>query len=368
MLGMTPAAFADEPVTVAGVLYGDTNDNGAFDEGEPLLGGAELHFSANGETVTATTGEDGRFEFAPTGPQTGQLQADRLPDGWAGVPSPLTIDARATDLKVRAVRPIAERLTVTGRFDRDQYRRGDTAQLSFTLTNTGRYPLKHIQPGCDRANNSTHVGHDQWTELDKGIDLAPGQTRTVTVPGVVPETADNGWVSLTCDFNPDAEHPTGGPELRLDAGVASDKRGRSRGLLYHDGNEGRETPAGVKAGLVDHWTHKVIAVGETGADGRVEFPDVPYSSYEIQVYGDWKLLRDKSNVTQVGGCTHCDAPWSEPIVPGPTRPVPQPGDSAYPAAATVSFTRANAGWLIGGAVVLLLGSGAALWLARRKTA
>lgn len=51
--------------------------------------------------------------------------------------------------------------------DRKIYAAGDTARLTVTLTNTGRYPLTGLSAGCDRFGALFHllVTQEAWGEL-----------------------------------------------------------------------------------------------------------------------------------------------------------------------------------------------------------
>ncbi|RJQ70798.1 hypothetical protein D5S17_28615 [Pseudonocardiaceae bacterium YIM PH 21723] len=308
-------APAGSKVKVAGVLYGDRNENGALDPGESLAGATlKLSLQTEPQPLTTTTDGDGRFDFGEHTPQVTSLYAEELPGGWVPFRRELILNDGSGDLRIAAIRPFSEKLSATGKFDKDTYRAGDTAQVTYTFTNIGSTPIAGFRHGCDRVGGSpNHVTTDQWGEIDR-ISLNPGESRTVTVPSVVPQRSlEYGTTVLNCDFNLDDAYPAGGPEVHLIARVQTDAKADTWGHLYEDRNNNNwldpgEGVAGISTVLVDDVDGAVVASAVTNAEGRVDYPGLPYGRYTVRVEGPWKLL-DPWDKVMVGTCNYCTPDW-----------------------------------------------------------
>lgn len=288
--------------TVGGVVFTDANENHTADPGEQRAG-VTVRLLQNWSPVRETvTGPDGRFAFADVPVGHYQLQFDPIPNGWL-LPSyaPLRLDGTgsATDLQVRARRPISESLRASVALDRKTYAAGDPATLTVTLTNTGRYPLTGLWAGCDRLGTQFHLltTLEAWGELTyggPGATIQPGQTRTFTVAGTVPAVADSfGVVSVVCDFDEGEQYLEGAAVAPpLYAKVRSDKTADTFGWVFHDKDDDYtvddgEAVANTRVGLRDVTTGRITTVAVTDAEGRLDYTGVPVGRYTAEIFGPW---------------------------------------------------------------------------------
>ncbi|RJQ77411.1 hypothetical protein D5S17_15825 [Pseudonocardiaceae bacterium YIM PH 21723] len=296
LLAAAPVALADpgETYQVAGVVYGDKNDNGSVDPGEAIAGATvSTILPSDMHPRSAQTGEDGRFDLGELPAKKITVTVDNVPEGWATASFPVQVDERAGQLQLRLAPPPAATLTVAGVFDRDEYEPGETARLSWTLRNTGDKPLSRITARCYRGGNGLdEVTTEQWGDLVSadGVGLAPGQARTFQVHSEVPaETVDYGVVRAECTFAQAGQST--GPRVRLLAHVASGT-GDKEFQLFEDRN-GNQRPddgeyrAGIAASLVDQVDQRVIATAVSDADGRMTFTDQPFGVYALRFDGPW---------------------------------------------------------------------------------
>jgi hypothetical protein len=298
---------ADQTDAIRGLVFADANENSTADPGEERAGitvRLERDFSPIREVVT---GADGRFTFADLPVGFYELHYESVPDGWL-LPSytPVRLDGTgsATDLKVRARRPLSESLQASVALDSTAYAAGESARLTVTLTNTGQYPKTGLYAGCDRLGTQFHLLVDQeaWGELaygGPGATVQPGQTRVFTVAGTVPALGDHfGVVSVVCDFGDDEWYVSGAAEAPpLYAKVRSDKTVDTFGTVFHDRDgdyvvdEG-EAVTNTKVGLRDVTTGRETVVAVTDAEGRLDYTDVPVGRYTAQIYGPWTPIHD----------------------------------------------------------------------------
>ncbi len=306
----------------SGVVYGDRNENGAFDAGEGLPGAvAYLYGTSSGNPIEVTTDADGRFTFTGLPAQRYGISARNLPDGWVHDSVQRNVDVDGSDpgpaVQLRALRPFTEKLQVTGSFDRTRYEIGDTVQVTFTLTNVSGGDLHGITTGCDRFGSAAHLLG--WTGWDitapAAIDLAAGRTRTFTETGTVPAGATPyGAVHLACDFGLDPGPSDGRPEVDLSAHVPAPP-GSTAGVIYHDDNgnytvDAGEPITGTAVDLVDQVDGSVAATAVSDAEGHVAFGSVPAGRYSVRVDG-WRPVEDAADVS-VGTCWYCGEDWAIP--------------------------------------------------------
>jgi hypothetical protein len=288
--------------TVGGLVFADANENRTADPGEELAGlPVQLNkdYSPIRDTVT---GPDGRFAFADVPVGLYDLLYGSVPDGWL-LPynTPVRVDGTgsAADVMVRARRPISESLRASMTLDRKTYAAGDTARLTVTLTNTGQYPLTGLQAGCDRLGTQFHllVTQEAWGELaydGPGATVQPGQTRSFSVTGTVPEHADHfGVVSVVCDVGDDDRYLDGAADVPpLYRKVRSDKTADTYGVVFHDKDDDNtvddgEAVTGTRIGLRDVTTGRLTAVATTDAAGHLDYTDMPVGRYDVQIFGPW---------------------------------------------------------------------------------
>lgn len=305
-----PVIAPDETETVTGTAYTDRNDNGTAEPGEELAGATVRLYDWSGEPDhRAVSDADGRYTLtAPVGHYSVELGG--APDGWL-VPwgGQVRLDgAGTTDLPVRARLSLDARLRSTVVLDRRRYQPGDAALLTATVTNTGAVPVTGVVAGCDRLGTDFHVSTDPaaWGELTyggPGATILPGQTRVFTVPGVVPAASkDNGVVSANCDF---------GDELydydRAPAFYAKVPGGPVRNLtgdIFHDLDDDYsvddgEAVAGVRVGLRDVVTGRVVATVTSDASGHLAYTGVPVGVYTAQILGPWQPLSPQAGTFHV---------------------------------------------------------------------
>ncbi|PSL55512.1 SdrD B-like protein [Saccharothrix carnea] len=341
--GNTTGAYSDLSIplrnpgsaedTLAGLVYGDRNGNGAPDAGEQLPG---VHvnadaYDASGELdLHATTDADGRFRFAGLPVQVYTLRITDEPDGWVVEPSysRVAVDGSgsAANLVLRGERPLTDQLSVTMRFTRDVYQVGDRADIVVTLTNSGTTDLVGIKAGCDRSGGEgpelrdVALGDLGWHAA--GVTVPAGQSLAVTVSGSVSaETAEYGAVGYPCDFGPGADGIDGRPRAYALAKVPGPAV-TVRMAFYHDRDHDRtgdadEMIGGLAMDLTDAITGRIVAQGRTDAQGHVRFDNVPSGPYKVRFRGSWRYLGGEGFIVFAGTCGNCQAESWSPLVPGP---------------------------------------------------
>lgn len=307
--------------SASGVVYGDRNENQAYDEGEGLAGATVSLSGSTLPNLEAVTGADGQFSFPDIPAQRYGLSTHSLPGGWvADSTSWSNVDVGGGDptsgLRLRGVRPLTEQLHVTGAFDRQTYQAGDPVQVTFTLTNVGTTPLTGITLGCDRFGSVDHLlGWDSWSDIlyPATVTVAAGETRTFTETGTVPPTAAKyGGFYAECDFSTEPGPGEGLPNVYIVAHVPG-PAGSTGGTIFHDDN-GNYTPDAGEAvtdtavTLVDEVDGSDVATAETDANGHVSFSSVPAGSYTARVADGWTPV-DAGSI-HVGTCPGCGREWS----------------------------------------------------------
>jgi hypothetical protein len=308
--------------TASGVLYGDRNENGAFDAGEGLPGAiAYLYGTSSGDPIEVTTDADGRFAYTDLPARRYGISSRNLPDEWvyeSAVEQRVDVDGSDPGpvVQLRAVRPFSEKLHVTGSFERGTYQVGDTVQVTVTLTNVSGGDLHGITTGCDRFGGSDHLlGWPDWAiAAPHAIDLAAGETRTFTETGTVPSAATPyGSFYVACDFGIDPDPLTGRPMLDLVAHVPAPP-GATGGVIYHDDNgnftvDAGEPITGTAVELIDRADGAVTATAASDVQGHVAFGNVPAGRYELRVDG-WRPADGDYPYVSVGTCWYCGEDWA----------------------------------------------------------
>ncbi|MCP2244632.1 SdrD B-like domain-containing protein [Lentzea aerocolonigenes] len=299
----------------SGLVYADVNRNGKPDAGEPIEG---AKVSIYGGSPTAehrtTTDANGRFSFTGIPSGTYYNPYYELPGGWVvHIPSGqqnFTVAPNQTaELVGRAERPYSELMTAKVSLNKSTYAYPATARISVTLSNTSQYSLTGIQAGCNRVGDSNHLGFGpEWNAIfDKGVDLAPGETKSFTINEAIPEgAAKAGVVWLACDFQPNPGWNTDGPFAGAKAAVTGGK-GRYTMWLADDKNQNHtrdagEEVAGLKIALVHPNTGAQVAEATSDSTGTLEFVDVPVGTYRAVLLGPWDFRYgpDADQVTVVG--------------------------------------------------------------------
>lgn len=309
--------------SATGVVYGDRNENGAFDAGEGLSGAVAYLYGGNSGTPIETTADaDGRFTFADLPAQRYGISTYGLPGGWVyAATAQANVDVDGSEpgpaVELRALRPLSEKLHATGSFDRGTYQVGDPVQVTLTLTNVSGSDLKGISVGCDRVGNAQHLlGWTSWADLvaPASVDLAAGETRTFTETGTVPEAATTyGGFYAACDFGIDPGPLEGRPDVDLVARVPAPP-GSTGGVVYHDDNRNYtvdpgEPITGTAVELVDRVDGTVAASAVSDAQGHVAFGTVPAGPYTVRVADGWTAV-DHDDHVSVGSCRYCGEDWA----------------------------------------------------------
>lgn len=130
---------------ITGVVYGDSNGNREFDEGEGIADAPVSVFAPDQQQTV--TDSDGWFSFPGVPARRYSLSVRDVPGGWVLSNGYFYADVDGdedTNVNILTVRPLSDALHVTGSLDRDVYAPGDTAHVTFTLTNNGTEPLTGI--------------------------------------------------------------------------------------------------------------------------------------------------------------------------------------------------------------------------------
>jgi hypothetical protein len=301
----------------SGVVYVDANGNGQPDPGEGLAGvrvtlqgpydGVKQNVGA--PPVNQITGSDGSFDF--TNLPGGLYYVDVQPPSgrvvnWPASGVPLfMVDGSADDagVAIPATAPLSDTLTATAAFDQSTYHVGDTANITFTLTNTGSTAINGINATCDRSGNYNEVsGTGQgWGTLNgPGIDLAAGQTATVHESELVPTGAVLGsnTVVVDCYFGPNAAYNDNGyPEATASA-AAVGPTGSNATFTIHlvDDNPVGGEPA-IGSTLLDHLTQDPMARGalDVGEPDAETFFGVPTGTYDLRLASGWAVAPGHSS-------------------------------------------------------------------------
>jgi hypothetical protein len=375
--------------TVGGVVYGDANDDGKFDDGEALKD-VEIQLQANGvqQALKVRTDSAGRFDFRDVPARVYSLYQSNgpLPGGWITSGShPIDADGsgKYKELRLRATQPLSKQLKASVKFNEGPYKVGDEAHLTVTLTNSGTKPVEHLIATCDRGGfPSRHLnGTDdpaRWGELTfkrGGLTIGAGETRVLQVSGIVPDgTLDQGVVYVGCDFGPlNGEYEPGYPSVFALAKVPG-KNGAFEGTFYNDKDGDNTIDAGevvpdLEITLLDPLDGTQVAKAKTDAEGNLKFGGIPACWYVPVLSKGWKMKdNDFLPVIAVD-----NSGWAIQVVPDPDNSTPQPQPNTPVPAKKVAKSEPLAntgasvvGLTIGGVAVLVLGIGVVLFTCRRR--
>jgi len=337
-----PVVPASVTGTLAGVVYGDANDNNASDPGEELQDIEITLYPNNGTTRSVSTDSHGRFDFGVM-PAMQYSLSTRFGEaqGWiVEYVNSVIVDGTATsaNLAIRAERPLSQVLSAKAEFGAKSYQPGDVATVTVTLTNRGPKALSGIKAGCDRYGSDAHLGgwSDQEHYGDLGYDgpgatLAAGETRAFPLHGDVLQGAqDQGIVYLACDFGDDERYLSGFPTADAHAKVPG-KNADLGGDVYQDLNgnntvdDGEAVP-NLRLGLTEWETDQVVAKTTTDVNGIAQFIRLPRGWYSPVVYGPWKIVDPEKLTNPMRNVDH----FSVKVVPGPDNPEPTDTPPADP--------------------------------------
>ncbi|WP_298182609.1 SdrD B-like domain-containing protein [Saccharomonospora sp.] len=191
-----PVVPLTETHPVNGLVYGDADENGAYDEGEGLAG-VTVKLFRPGYSKSVKTDEDGRYSFTDVPAGVYLHSVGQIEDGWVGDTRTegLRVDGSGehTGIEFRMVRPVSDVLIPTMEFDKDSYRSGETAHMTITLTNEGSEPLAGVTAFCGGAGNDNELGASRsrstsvtWSGVVKGSPWSREEPRPTTSPGSCP--------------------------------------------------------------------------------------------------------------------------------------------------------------------------------------
>lgn len=372
---------------VTGLVYTDKNSNGVPDPGEAAAGVAvKLNGNAMEGSLNASTDANGGFTFGnlPTG--DAYWAEYSLNDGWmvhAEGDEGFNFRVRpgsSNQLVARADRPYRELIKATMTLDKPVYMVGEDTKLTVTLTNTSDRKIVGIQAACNRVGDSHHLGGgasspmpESWGDLRygrPGVTLAAGETKTIVVTEKVPVGArSRQQVVASCDFEPNIEFNSDGPNVRTSAGVPGGF-GALTGPLAHDRNHnggvdpGEAIPNAKILLLLDRDSDLRVAETVSDAQGNVRFDQLPPGEFWAKVDGPWKFEGDTPGRVEVRVDTSTSTQFF--VVPVATPPG---GDHQPGAEVRGALARTGASVLGLAAVAALLvafGIGARI-AGRRKT-
>lgn len=302
-----------------GVVYVDANGNGAPDPGEGVSGVPITLTGPFGgvQRVSETTGADGSFDFTnlPGGVYaiSEQLPRDLVINWPADGSGRVLVDGSPADtgVAIPAAAPLSDTLKATAALDKTTYLVGDTANITFTLTNSGSTAINGVQAKCVHDDDPGKIwGTGQGWEVlgGPGIDIAAGQTVTVHETELVPaEAVQFGSVRIRvdCYFGPHAAQTSNGYPEATTAAMAGPPTGR---FIYFTVRFVDDNPVGglnITAVLADPATQdpmeQSLYVGDY--DGQNEFNTIPDGTYALQLGPGWRaapgqpVLLDTSTLT-----------------------------------------------------------------------
>lgn len=315
------AAFAQPAAAVgsgvAGIVYGDANSNMVADPGEGLAMVTltiSVPTTTGSTTLTAVTGSSGSFSFANV-PAGHYLIFGQAPGGWNVIPQPVAVPStQASQLRIRAVRPLNGALHATLTFNKHQYHVGDTAVVTITLRNSGTTTLAGITAECNHigdANQVNAVG-PAWGALATsaaGVSIPAGRSITVHVSTIVPQAAMQfGTFVAACDFGySNVSEPTRpqADDLAVVPGGFGTVAVQVTG--YPHGLQGAGTGvAGARLVLINTLGCPFVAQGTSNATGAVTLQHIPAGSYTLYIYppSGWKsAFQNPTGASVMGGRT-----------------------------------------------------------------
>jgi hypothetical protein len=342
---------SDVPITkvagrAEGVVFGDKNGNGRPDDGEQLADIPLTLQYANGPSKYAATSDaNGRIDFGDVPAAKYYLGGDVI-KGWLFPWEVIQIRQGGKDLLIRGAPPLNGALKASVAFNRYDYKKGQLARLTVTLSNSGSIPLTGIVSECNRNGDAHSVGGGAgWGPLSyfaNGVTIAPGQTRTFAVSDPVPDAAfDRGFMSVACDFGYRGVDLDNHVQARDKAPVSGAKAAVFGDVVHNPGQgKPRQGLAGVKVVLVSDGVCPVVGEQTTDAKGHFEFhnvvPGPEYQLYLLPPQG-WRIKHGNPTSILVMGPADKPAqveieaePGEAPLPTVPTQ-VPNCGATATPA-------------------------------------
>ncbi|WP_154697292.1 carboxypeptidase-like regulatory domain-containing protein [Lentzea guizhouensis] len=278
---------------VTGVLYRDHNGNGRADAGEGL-GGAYLQIRGGRPTTSKYLDARNNGLFTDSALPAGRYVVERISHGEvlavkAGHSEFVVNAGGTTTLEIPVVKPTSDTLTAQMTFDRASYARGDAVAITVTLTNTGSEPMGNVVAVCNPHANPGEIDGTGpgWAPLHPdgpGVALAAGETKTLTIPDVVPATSDHRLYA-SCAFGNNGRHTDGYrgyTATALVTGIVGDLTGTA--VNAEDGTPLRNT---VVVAL-DPATRRVLGATTTAFDGSWQIREVRTGPVVLVAVGPWR--------------------------------------------------------------------------------
>lgn len=296
--GQDDAKVVVESGYVLGLLFEDLDGNGVADPGEGLAG--KLVSITGPQGLSRSTMSDGAFYTGSL--PVGRYQASFV-DGGPGLWGRLVArgefvveSGKPTTVHLKAVAPVAQRLTVVGyEFDKQQYGKSDPVSVAITLKNSGTTPLEHVVAVCDPEGDDTTLDGTGpgWAALNPdgpGITLAAGEQKTVTVTDVVPDAAFTaGRFYVACNFGTDGRSGIGYAGRTQGAEVVG-AFGSVSGTI--DGAAGAQ----VKIVALDPKNpRRVLGEGQSRS-GSWKIDGLPQGEVALKVVGSWQFTNGAEHV------------------------------------------------------------------------
>ncbi len=287
--------------SLSGLAYCDTNNNGKFDAGEPILSGVIITLtSPDNSKTTATTDANGKYSFA------------NLTGGTYSVSAPATVGDKSVST--------GGTLTVTVTAGQDTPN-NNFGYVKPTGSICGTVYVDADNNGSFGAGDNVLAG--VTVKLIDGTHTVIATTTTdangkYTFTGIMTGTY---WVQVPGSFNgltvygySDTTVVTNGVCTTKDFRYQTNK-GSICGTVYNDCNNnskqdsGEAGLAGVTVKLIDG-THTVIATTTTDSNGKYTFTGVVAGTYWVQVPGSFNGLTvygySDTTVVTAGVCTTKD--------------------------------------------------------------
>ncbi|MEV6899911.1 SdrD B-like domain-containing protein [Amycolatopsis sp. NPDC051372] len=310
---------------VGGQVFADPDGDGHPGTGDALSGVVvELRDSEHFDPVfSATTGSDGTFRIPAVPAHLYRLEFANVPGGWVLPVGDLRVDGTGATgaLMLGGARPLEESLDLRIAFDKPDYQIGAQAKATVTVHNRGQYASTGLLIDCDPFGgaNDVPIPDSQWGDFafgGPGATVAPGETRTITVTGTVPEEASYyGSTSLSCYLYTlkGGQTPT--------AFAVSSVPGRSTdwpGTAYFDRNHNGYRDTGEEVGHVQIALTQpgttLLRLATTDTAGKVTFAALPAGTYRVSALGAWRIAPEYGEISVVAP-PYGLGPWEFQVVP-----------------------------------------------------
>ncbi|RAS58901.1 CARDB protein [Lentzea atacamensis] len=192
--------------TVTGVLYTDTNGNGAFDQGEGL---PNVTFGTKDGSPDSSnwsyTDANGKFNMwsVVAGKHTVVNVDNYRYAVQPGFTDFVVEHNKETKLALPVVAPVRNSLSATMAFDKASYHVTDEVGLNITLKNSGTQPLHRVVAVCGGGlSGPEFLNSDNFSQLHpdgEGVTVPAGGETKVFVTTNMPKI-NNPWIYANCWF------------------------------------------------------------------------------------------------------------------------------------------------------------------------